>query len=64
MVQLESTLLPSDLDYTAMVELRLEAREKLQKIRPRTLGQASRVSGVSPADVGVLQIHLHRLQRT
>jgi tRNA uridine 5-carboxymethylaminomethyl modification enzyme len=58
---LEETLLPASLDYRGMAELRLEAREKLEVVRPRSLGQAGRISGVSPADVQVLSIHLRRL---
>ena len=56
--KLEEKLLPADLDYASIRGLRIEAIQKLTKIRPRTLGQASRISGVSPADVSVLLIHL------
>ncbi|MBR2406079.1 MAG: tRNA uridine-5-carboxymethylaminomethyl(34) synthesis enzyme MnmG [Clostridia bacterium] len=58
MRRLENRLLPADVDFTTIVGLRLEAQEKLQRIRPRSIGQASRISGVSPADVSVLIIWL------
>ena len=54
----EARLLPPDIDYTSIQGLRLEARQKLQDIRPVSLGQASRISGVSPADIAVLMIYL------
>ena len=50
--------LPEGLEYSAIQGLRLEARQKLDQIRPQNLGQASRVSGVSPADVAVLMVYL------
>ena len=56
--KLERHLLPQDFDYTAIQGLRLEAREKLALVRPLNLGQASRISGVSPADIAALMIAL------
>ena len=49
-----------NLDYAAIGGLRLEARQKLQEIRPRSIGQAGRISGVSPADIGVLLVYLEQ----
>ena len=56
----EARLLPADIDYQAIAGLRLEAREKLAAIRPMSLGQAGRISGVSPADIAVLMIYLEQ----
>ena len=56
--RLESVTLPENIDYARMPELRLEAREKLASIAPRTLGQAGRISGINPADVTVLWVYL------
>ena len=56
--KLEEKLLPEDIDYLKMEGLRLEARQKLDKIRPKNLGQAGRISGVSPADIAVLMVYL------
>ncbi|RKY38446.1 MAG: tRNA uridine-5-carboxymethylaminomethyl(34) synthesis enzyme MnmG [Candidatus Omnitrophota bacterium] len=62
--QLESKTIPSDLDYSKVKGLKAEAQEKLERIRPLTLGQAARVSGVSPADICILMVYLkyHRKQ--
>lgn len=60
MRRLEQKLLPKDVDYTTLVGLRTEAQEKLQSVRPANIGQASRISGVSPADVSVLLIWLSK----
>ncbi len=59
--KLEDRPLPSDVDYLSIQGLRLEARQKLDSIRPLNLGQASRVSGVSPADVTALMIYLEKM---
>ena len=60
---MESRLLPPDLDYSSLHGLRLEARQKLQEQRPKNLGQASRISGVSPADISVLVVYLEGYRR-
>ena len=58
MLKQEQTLIPENIDYSALKGLRLEARQKLAQIQPRTIAQASRISGVSPADISVLIIYL------
>ncbi|MCH8960672.1 MAG: tRNA uridine-5-carboxymethylaminomethyl(34) synthesis enzyme MnmG [Bacteroidetes bacterium] len=60
MKQLEAWILPPDLDYPGITTITMEAREKLGKIQPETLGQASRISGVSPADISVLMVLLKK----
>ena len=57
--KLERKKIPSDIDYSAIKNLRIEARQKLQKFKPISVGQASRISGVSPADISVLMIYLN-----
>ena len=61
--KLESRLLPKDLDYSSLDGIRLEARQKLNDFKPDSVGQASRISGVSPADINVLLIHLEKMRR-
>jgi len=58
--RMEERPIPPDLDYAAIGQLRVEAREKLSRVRPRSLGQASRIAGIGPADLAVLMIHLGR----
>lgn len=60
MRRLEVKLIPEGIDYDKVESIRLEAREKLKKIRPRSVGQASRISGVSPSDISVLLIYLSK----
>lgn len=62
--KMESRKLPEDINYAEIYGLRLEARQKLEKIRPKSLGQASRISGVSPADISVLIIWLEAYNRS
>lgn len=62
--QLETRRIPRDFDYMELRGLRLEAREKLSRYQPRTLGQAGRISGISPADLSVLMIALEKMNRT
>lgn len=64
--KMENKRLPEDMDYNAISGLRLEARQKLQKFRPLSIGQASRISGVNPADISVLMVYLmqHNVKKT
>ena len=55
--KLEEKRLPPDFDYTSLSGLRLEARQKLNAVKPSNIGQAGRISGVSPADVAILLVH-------
>ena len=61
---LETKKIPHDLDYSQVPHLRAEAKEKLSAFRPTTLGQASRISGISPADITVLQVYFKKLSQT
>ncbi len=58
--QMESKLIPTSIDYASVTGLRNEAKQKLSRFTPRSLGQALRISGITPADVTVLAIHLSR----
>ena len=60
----EKRLIPTDIDYDDVKSLRLEALQKLKKFRPVNVGQASRISGVSPADISVLLIYLETIKRS
>ena len=58
--KMEKKLLPVDIDYDEVPSLRIEARQKLKEFRPVSVGQASRISGVSPADISVLLVYLEQ----
>ena len=60
MCQLEDLVIPDNFKYEKLVSLSNEARQKFTKIRPRTLGQASRISGVNPSDVQILMVYMGR----
>ena len=60
----EATLLPDDLDYHRLTGLKAEAKQRFSTIRPRTLGQAARISGITPADVTLLMIWLEKRKKT
>jgi tRNA uridine 5-carboxymethylaminomethyl modification enzyme len=60
MSQMESLAIPAEFDYFKISALGVEAREKLAKIRPQTLGQASRISGINPSDVQILMVYMGR----
>ena len=61
MRRLEVKKIPADIDYQTIDGLRLEAREKLARVQPENIGQASRISGVNPADISALLIYLETL---
>ena len=60
MLALEEKQIPSDIDYSKVPNLASEARQKLTEISPTTIGQASRISGVNPADISILMVYLRR----
>lgn len=60
MNQMESLEIPDSFDYSKVAAISNEAREKLKKIKPRTLGQASRISGINPSDVQILMVYMGR----
>lgn len=64
LIRQESMRIPPDFDYHSLAALRYESREKLTRIRPENLGQASRITGVTPADIAILSVHLERLHRS
>ena len=59
-LSLETKSIPEDIDYSKVNNIASEAREKLERIRPTSLGQASRISGVNPADISILMVYLKR----
>ena len=61
LTRMENYKLPEDIDYNSLKALRLEARQKLNKVRPQTLGRATRISGVSPADIAALMVYLKQM---
>ena len=61
--KLEEKILPEDIDYEKISGISLEGRQKLNDVKPHSIGQASRISGVSPADVSVLLIYLQQLNQ-
>jgi tRNA uridine 5-carboxymethylaminomethyl modification enzyme len=60
MIQLEELEIPESFDYKKISSLGNEAREKLMRVKPRTLGQASRISGINPSDVQILMVYMGR----
>ncbi len=60
--RVEEQHIPETLDYQAIQHLRTEARQKLTRTRPRTVGQASRVEGVTPADIAILMVYLEKVR--
>lgn len=63
MIRLENLRLPENLDYSLVDNLATEARQKLEKIRPTTIGQATRISGINPADIQMLMFYLNNRKK-
>ena len=61
--KMENRIIPENIVYEDIRGLRIEARQKLNEIKPRSIGQASRISGVSPADISVLMVYLEKMRR-
>ena len=61
--KLENKILPEDINYLNLKGISLEARQKLDKFKPHSIGQASRISGISPADISVLLIYLEQKKK-
>ena len=64
MLSADSKLIPDDIDYSKASNIAIEACEKLEQVKPRTLGQASRISGVNPSDIAVLNVYIETLRRS
>jgi tRNA uridine 5-carboxymethylaminomethyl modification enzyme len=62
-LRMEESSIPEHIAYAELRGLRVEARQQLQRVQPRTVGQASRIPGVSPADIALLLIHIERMRR-
>ena len=60
MQEMENTKIPEDIDYDKVINLASEAKDKLKKIRPDSLGQATRISGVNPSDIAMLSVYLKK----
>ncbi|MCU0822951.1 MAG: tRNA uridine-5-carboxymethylaminomethyl(34) synthesis enzyme MnmG, partial [Spirochaetes bacterium] len=63
MNRMEARKVPDDIDYHEIKGLKNEAREKLKMVRPATIGQASRISGVDPSDISILMIHIESISK-
>ena len=63
MLDLENKLIPADIDYESIPNIASEAKQKLSEIRPTSIGQASRISGVNPADISILMVYLRKKEQ-